>query len=60
MMSTKVYQFAGNHYEVGFQQGKVMRESIRKGIDAILASELMNSAKLKLVPMLLYYSMAKR
>jgi predicted choloylglycine hydrolase len=45
---------------VGVQQGKALRESINKGIEAILASELMKSSKPKLVPMPLYYSMAKR
>jgi predicted choloylglycine hydrolase len=59
-MSAKVYRFAGSHYEVGLQQGKSMRESIHKGLNAILASELMKSSKPKLVPMPLYYSMAKR
>lgn len=59
-MSAKVYRFAGNHYEVGFQQGQTMRESIREGLDAILASELVKSSKPKLVPMALYYFMAKR
>ena len=59
-MSAKVYRFAGSHYEAGLQQGKAMRESILEGIDAILASELMKNTKPKLVPLSLYYSMAKR
>jgi len=59
-LSTKVYRFSGSHYEVGLQQGKSMRKSIHEGIDAILASELMKSSKPKLVPMPLYYFMAKR
>ncbi len=59
-MSAKVYRFAGSHYEVGLEQGKSMREPIHKGLNAILASELVKSSKPKLVPMSLYYSMAKR
>jgi len=59
-MSVKVFRFAGTHYEVGLQQGKSMRESIREGIDAILASEVMQSSEPRLVPMSLYYSVAKR
>jgi predicted choloylglycine hydrolase len=59
-MSAKVYRFSGSHYEVGHQQGKSMRESIHEGINAILASELMKSSKPKLVPMPLYFFMAKR
>ena len=59
-MNIQVYRFTGNHYEVGVQQGKAMRESIHDGIEAILASELIKSSKPKLVPISLYYSMAKR
>ena len=59
-MSIKVLRFAGSHYEVGLQQGKAMRQSIHEGIEAILASALMKNAKPKLVPMQLYYLMAKR
>jgi predicted choloylglycine hydrolase len=59
-MTVKIYRFTGNHYEVGLQQGKAMRESIQAGLDAILASEFMKSSKPKLIPMSVYYPMAKR
>jgi predicted choloylglycine hydrolase len=59
-MNTEVFRFAGNHYEVGFQQGKSLREPIHKGIEAILVSELMKGSKPKLMPMSIYYSAAKR
>jgi predicted choloylglycine hydrolase len=59
-MSIKVYRFVGNHYDVGLQQGKAMRESIHEGINTILTSELMKSSKPKLLPTSLYYLLAKR
>ncbi len=59
-MSPKVYRFAGSHYEVGLQQGRSLRESMSRGLRAILASELIKSSKPRLVPMSLYYSLAKR
>ncbi len=59
-MSTKIYRFAGSYYEVGLQQGKSIRGSIREGLKVFLASEFFKSSKPKLVPTSIYYSIAKR
>jgi predicted choloylglycine hydrolase len=52
--------FSGNHYEMGFQQGKQYGQSIQKGIKALLDSDVIKEAKPKFLPQGLFFNLAKR
>ena len=52
--------FFGTHYEMGFQQGKQYSQSIRKGIQALLDSDVIKENKPKFLPQGLFFLAAKQ
>ena len=52
--------FSGNHYEMGFQQGKQYSQSIQGGIRTLLDSDVIKENKPKFMPQQLFFALAKR
>jgi hypothetical protein len=52
--------FSGNHYEMGFQQGKQHRRSIQRVIKDLLESDVVNDNKPKFLPRRLFFALAKQ
>lgn len=52
--------FSGNHYEMGFQQGKQHRQSIQRVIKVLLESDVINENKPKFLPRRLFFALAKQ
>lgn len=52
--------FSGNHYEMGFQQGKQYSRSIKKGIKALLDSDVIKENKPRFLPQQLFFTLARR
>lgn len=52
--------YSGNHYQMGFQQGKQHRQSIQRVIKVLLESDVINQNKPAFLPRRLFFILAKQ
>jgi predicted choloylglycine hydrolase len=55
-----LHTFSGNHYEIGVQQGRAVRELLHKGLEQIPDFEVVKLMKPRLLPTSLFLALAKR
>jgi len=60
LSTVKLESFSGTHYEIGFQQGKAVRELLHQTFRQISNFPELKSAKPRLIPISLFLSLAKR
>ncbi|TFG19274.1 MAG: hypothetical protein EU530_06745 [Promethearchaeota archaeon] len=55
-----VYHFSGSHYEMGFQQGQIFRESLVKAFDAFKNYPDIRKLRPKLIPQGIFFLLAAK
>jgi hypothetical protein len=56
----QLFSFSGSHYEIGYQQGKSLRELIYEGVQLISSSEAFKMMKPRFLPFFMFLALAKR
>jgi hypothetical protein len=60
LTAVKLERFSGSHFDIGVQQGRAVRESMREALDRLPNFEIMKLMKPRFVPASVFLGLAKR
>ncbi len=60
LTTVKLERFSGSHFDVGVQQGRAVRESMREALGRMPSFEVMKLMRPRFVPASVFLALAKR